>query len=62
MNFQNGLKNIDLIENYYVLELTNEYAKIRVKYLGKINKIKNIFLKKGINVIIKDNVWNLKLI
>lgn len=62
MNFQNSLKNIDLIENYYVLELTDKYAKLRVKYLGKINKIKNTFLKKGIKVIIKDNEWNLVLI
>ena len=55
------LDTIDIVENYSVLEMTNEYSKIRLKYRGKINKIKNKFIKQNISIEIKDNVWKLKL-
>ena len=41
--------------------MTNEYSKVRLKYRGKLNKIKNKFIKKNIAIEIKDNVWKLKL-
>ena len=40
------LKDIELIENFYVLELAKNYVRIRIKYLGKIDKIKNKFYEK----------------
>ena len=62
LNIQKTLNKIDLIENYHVIELNNNYAKIKIKYVGQIDKIKNKFKEQGIDVSVKDNNWVLKLI
>ena len=62
LNLQIALNNIDLIDNYQVLELNKNYAKIKIKYLGSVNKIKNKFSQQNILITIIDNRWNLKLI
>ena len=62
LNLQMALNKIDLIENYYVLELNKNYAKIKIKYLGKIDKMKNKFNNQGINVTISNEEWKLELI
>ena len=59
---QKKFNEIDLIENFYVLELNKNYAKIKIKYLGKIDKMKNKFNDKGIKVKIKNNQWIIELI
>ena len=51
------LKKIKLIENFYVLELNKNYAKVRIKYFGKIEKIKNKFNEMGIELKNLDNQW-----
>jgi len=61
-NLQIMLNKIDLIESYYVLELNKKYAKIKIKYLGKISKIKNKLNEQGIKVSNSGNKWKLKLI
>ena len=60
-NLQNIFDNIDMIEKYSVLELNKDYVKIRVKYLGKIEKIKNKIISKGVKINIIDNEWRLKI-
>ncbi len=55
------LNSIDVIENYSVLEMTNKYSKIRIKYKGKVNKIKDKLSEKKINLQIEDNVWKLNI-
>ena len=62
LNIQKTLNKIDLIENYHVVELNNNYAKIKIKYVGQINKIKNKFKEQGIDVSVKNDNWILKLI
>ena len=62
LNLQMALNKIDLIENYYVLELNKNYAKIKIKYLGKIDKMKNKFNNQGIKVTISNEEWKLELI
>ena len=57
-----SLDSVELIENYSVLEMTNKYIKIRIKYRGKVNRIKDKLLNKKINIQIADNVWKIKLI
>jgi len=57
LNFRNIFDSIDLIENYSVLEMTNETTKVRFKYKGKINKLRDKLLEKKINIIVVDNVW-----
>ena len=62
LNMQNSLKKIDLIENFSIVELTKSYAKIKIKYYGKIDKISEKFKDNGIDVFIKNDLWKLKLI
>ncbi|MFL2883019.1 MAG: hypothetical protein ACJZ69_01895 [Pelagibacteraceae bacterium] len=61
-DLQNALNKIELIENFYVLELNKKYAKIKIKYLGKIDKIQDRLYEMGIKVINTGNNWKLKLI
>ena len=51
------LKSIDLIENYSVLEITNKKVKVRLKYKGKLNKIRDTLIENKINIKIVDNIW-----
>jgi len=55
------LDKIDVIENYSVLEMTNTHLKIRIKYRGKINQIRNKLIEQKINIKITDNVWKLNI-
>jgi hypothetical protein len=58
LNLRNILDTIDLIENYSVLEMTNERTKIRLKYKGKINKLREKLLENKIKINIKNNIWS----
>jgi len=61
LNLQQALSTIDLIDRYSVLELNKNYAKLNVKYYGKINKIKKKFQENGIIIEIINNEWRVKL-
>ncbi len=58
---KNILDKMELIDNYSVLELTKDYAKLRIKYNGRIIKIKEKFNQKNILVDIVENEWKLKM-
>ena len=62
MNLQNTLATIDIIQNYSVVELNKDYAKIKIKYIGKIDKIKNKFDERNIEIKLSSNTWKLRLI
>ena len=51
------IKNIDLIENVYVQEFTKNYMSLRIKYLGKLDKIINKLKDKNINLQLINNQW-----
>jgi hypothetical protein len=55
--FLNIFRSINLIENYSVLEMTNKNVKIRLKYKGKINKLRDKLLVEKIRIKIEDNIW-----
>jgi len=55
------LDEIDVIENYSVLEMTNKHLKIRLKYRGKVSKIKNKLIEQKMDIRIIDNIWKLKI-
>ena len=59
--FQNILSEIDLIENFNVREFNNKFAYINIKYYGKINKIKEKLIEKGIDINFKNNQWSARL-
>ena len=62
LKLREALKKIDLIESHNVLELNRNYAKIKIKYFGKINKLKIKFNENGITTNIFNDQWKLKLI
>ena len=61
LKLRNIFNSIDLIENYSVQEMTNEYVKIKIKYKGKVNKLRDNLLKNKINITIQDNIWKAKI-
>jgi|TARA_B110000881_G_C18539259_1_gene497556 hypothetical protein len=57
LKLRSVFNSLDLIEEHSVLEMNNEYMKIRLKYKGKINKIRNKLLENKINIKIVDDTW-----
>jgi len=58
LKLRSVFNSIDLIDNFSVLEMTSEYTKIRLKYKGKINKLKANLLAGDIKIKITDNIWS----
>lgn len=59
--FQNILNEVDLIENFNVRDFNNKFANINIKYYGKINKIKEKLIKKGLDIEFINNQWSARL-
>ena len=55
------LEKIDLIENIYVQKFNNQHVLIKIKYLGKINKIIKELNKQRIDLKLIGDKWSLKL-
>ena len=56
------IKKIDLIENLYFLEINRKYVLIKIKYLGKINKIIDQLKSQNILLELKNDQWSIKII
>ena len=54
MELSTKVKKIDLIENIYVQEFNKDFMNLRIKYLGKLDKI--------IQQLLKNQNIDLKLI
>ena len=54
------IKNIELIENIYVQEFNNNYMNLRIKYLGKLEKIINQLKKENIKLQLINDLWIIK--
>tara|TARA_X000001036_G_scaffold171184_1_gene161876 strand:- start:1231 stop:2277 length:1047 start_codon:yes stop_codon:yes gene_type:complete len=62
VEFSNRLNNIDLIDNFYVQQLNKDYVLVKIKYLGKINKIINKLKDQNINLKMIAGQWQLTII
>ncbi len=62
VEFNNRLKKIDLIDNYYVQQLNKDYVLVKIKYLGKINKIIKKLKDQNIDLNMKEGQWKIKII
>jgi hypothetical protein len=60
VDLNSRIKNIDLIENVYVQDFNKEYMSLRIKYLGKLDKIINQLKKKNINLQLINDQWVIK--
>ena len=56
------IKKIDLIENIFVQEFNNEYVFIKIKYLGKVNKIIDLLKNQKIILKLANDQWSLIII
>ncbi len=59
--FQKILSEIDLVENFKVREFNNKFAYINIKYYGKINKIIEKLIKKGLDIKFINNQWSARI-
>lgn len=55
------LESIELIENIYVQELNSEYVILKMKYLGKINKIIKQMESQNIIMKLTNDQWSLSI-
>ena len=62
VELDNRIKQIDLIENLYFMEINRKYVLLKIKYLGKINKIIDQLKKQNILLELKNGQWSLKII
>ena len=62
LKVNNLLNKIDLIQNFSVLELNMNYAKIKIKYLGNLEKLKKRLNKKGLILKIDGDEFFIELI
>ena len=62
IDLDNRIKNIDLIQSLYVLELNKKYVLIKIKYLGNLNKIINQLKDQDILLKLNNDQWSLKII
>ena len=56
------LNNIDLVDDLYVQEFNSEYVFLKIKYLGKLEKIKNELKREKIILKQKNDEWSIKII
>ena len=54
------LKNIDLIENIFVQDFNKDSMNLRIKYLGKLDRIINQLKRENINLKLIDDQWVIK--
>jgi len=56
------IKNIDLITNINVSEFNNEFVFLKIKYLGKLDKIIRLLENQKIILKYKNEKWNLSIV
>tara|TARA_A100001015_G_scaffold280162_1_gene342064 strand:+ start:705 stop:1745 length:1041 start_codon:yes stop_codon:yes gene_type:complete len=54
------IKKIDLIENIFVLEFNKDSVRLKIKYLGKLEKMLNQLKNENINLRLINDEWIIK--
>ena len=61
IEFDKRLKKIDLIDAYYVQQLNKDYILIKIKYLGKIQKIIRKLNEQNITLKMTNGQWQINI-
>ena len=56
------VKKIDIIENISVKKFNKNYMSVRIKYLGKLEKIISQLKKENIDLQIKNDQWVIRIL
>ena len=54
------ISKIDSIENIYVQEFNKDYMNLKIKYLGKLEKIISLLKKNNIELKLTNESWIIK--
>ena len=61
INLLSIFSKIEIIQNHSVLELNKEFIKIKIKYLGKIDKIQQRLKNENLDIKIDNEIWEIRL-
>ena len=56
------IKKIDTIENIYVQEFNKDYMNLKIKYLGKLDKIINQLKREKIDLKLINDQWTIRVL
>ena len=56
------IKNIELIENIFVTEFNKNYVSLKIKYLGKLDKLLELLNKENINLELINDKWIISIL
>ena len=62
VEFDNRVKKIDLIDEFYVQQLNKDYVLVKIRYLGKISKIMNKLKDVDIELKMIAGQWQLNIL
>ena len=62
IELNNRIKGIGLIDNFHVQKLNKDYALVKIKFLGKIDKIINELKDQNINLKMIQGQWQIDII
>jgi len=60
VGFNSKIKNIESIEDIYIQEFNKDYINLRIKYLGKLDKLINQLKRESINLQFINDKWVIK--
>ena len=58
---QNIFEKIDIVDNFYVREFNNEYAKVKIKFYGKLDNFYEKLKQMGAKIKIDNDSWSISI-
>ena len=62
VKFNSKISNIELVENIYVQEFNKDYMNLRIKYLGKLDKVISQLKNENISLKLVNDQWVLQIL
>ena len=57
VKLKSKIKNIDTVENIYVQKFNKDHMNLRIKYLGKLDKIISQLKNENVDLKLIDDQW-----
>ena len=61
VELNNRLRNIDTVDGIFVQEFNNKYVLLKLRYLGKLDKIISQLKEQNIMLQLIGDQWNLRI-